>query len=292
MHEQIRELIESVEELRMLKDPIENAWNYSLKNIELPMKSSWYNFVKLMLNHEDLKHTTNSYHNNYHAAEAIISSSYLMKNEMNKENAMQYGPILFVAMMFHDVAHTGGVNNYEYELEIKAINSMKAYFNDHQSIKNYWNINLEKQYFDFNKFIEVLEKIILETEFKVGVKNNIVQYKENPNIENKLKLLANESDILISCTSILGPERSVMLQVEQKQENLCNWNSRLYFLENLVKFESKASLELGIKQHIMEQVAAIKAVTTSKLNAMTLEESTQAVLEKINTIPKLKKPKV
>lgn len=148
MHEQIRELIESVEELRMLKDPIENAWNYSLKNIELPMKSSWYNFVKLMLNHEDLKHATNSYHNNYHAAEAIISSSYLMKNEMNKENAMQYGPILFVAMMFHDVAHTGGVNNYEYELEIKAINSMKAYFNDHQSIKNYWNINLEKQYFD------------------------------------------------------------------------------------------------------------------------------------------------
>ena len=224
----------------------------------------------MFLSHPDLQNSDNAYHNHFHTSEAIISGAYLAKAEF--DNSSHYGPILLFAMMGHDIAHNGGNNTYDYELEIKAVSSMEKFVSENPQIEKFWNKNFAKEYGSWENFSDTVSGIILNTDFKTGPRENSSNYKHGNSI-TQLKMLANEADILPSCISTLGPERGVMLGVEQNNPAVGSWKAREFFLDKLAVYASEASTKLEIPRHIKAQIKSIQSIGHDELEKTLTRQS-------------------
>lgn len=256
MNLQLEKLSLDIKTIRTHNNPVAYAWNQSFEIIGVS-DSKWRGFGHLFLNHPDLRHSTNEYHNEYHTAEAVISASYLARQEFDKITMTHSAPILLFSMLCHDIAHTGQSNTQHYELEKKAIHSLDEYVKTNPEIKEYWNEHLEKDYGNWNNFSKIIESVILNTDFEVGPKENAKNYQLGETF-SQIKMLSNEADILPSCLAEFGPERAVMLAHEQSDPSVGSWRSREFFLENLVTYKSNASKRLEIDTHIQAQLDVIK----------------------------------
>jgi hypothetical protein len=285
MNNDLNNLIHDINTIKFSNHPVLDSWEIACNNIGLKSNDSWREFGRIFSRHPDLnrQNIINDYHNYLHSGEAILSSSILVKNEFTKIENKNIGPILLFSMMCHDIAHNGTHNTSDYELEIKAVNSMNQFVNDNPQILEFWNNNLAKEYGTWSNFSKTVEKIILGTDFKIGPKENSKQYIQNPNLKiNQLQMLANESDILPSCLSSLGPERGIKLAKEQKNPNVGTWKARQFFLQNLVIYCSNASQHLGIQAHIEKQLTAFSKYTPEYLDDLSNKTDFLSVAKKID----------
>lgn len=254
-------------------NPVLDAWHYACNYIGLTKNNPWQKWGELFSSHPDLQYSPNAYHNHYHAAEAVISAAVLLKEEFNdNHNTLSYyGPILLFSMLCHDLEHSGGHNNYPYELEEKSYLSILQFFNKNNTLNNFWNEHLLPYYGQWDSFNTIIKEIILGTEFthnpQINAKNYLnsshhVIYTKN-NILNTLKLLANEADILPSCLKYIGEERGIKLSLEQNNPKISSNEGRLYFLSHLANYHSKASQILHIKEYIHQQIEEINTIQKS-----------------------------
>lgn len=246
--------------IQLHTNPVIFAYNKAFDYLGFSSTSAWRDFGKFFTESiKDLQYSPNAYHNQIHSAEAIFSSAILLKDEFNNKELQQYAPYLVFAMMLHDIEHNGGHNHFPYELEKLVVNTMKKVLNTPE-VKNYYNSYLSSEFGSLLRFQRRIERIILGTEFKVGVAKNVQAYQHNTNNNPfvKLNTLANEADIFISVRHDLGIEKGELLAVEQNDPNLATQQGRLYFLEHLVHYVSNASKKLGMQSYLQEQIIDLK----------------------------------
>lgn len=249
-------------EIQTHENPVLFSWNKSLDYLNFCQSSPWRNFAKFFITSiKDLQSSPNAYHNQVHSAEAIFSSAILIKEELNKEQVIHYAPYLLFAMMCHDIEHNGGHNTTPYELEKLAIKTVKKQF-ESLFIKNYWNKYFYQKYGSLLHFQRKIERIILGTDFKIGVEKNVIAYKKNysNNIFVRLNTLANEADIFVSIMDELGNEKGLLLAQEQKQPQLATQQGRIFFLEHLAHYVSIASKKLGVQDYLNSQIHKLKNI--------------------------------
>lgn len=252
-------------EIQLSDNPVIFSYNKALDYLDFSSSSSWRDFGKFFTeNISDLKYSPNAYHNQIHSAEAIFASAILLKEEFNEKELQQYAPYLLVAMMLHDIEHNGGHNTTPYELEKKAVSAMKKVLHS-EEVTTYWNYHLAKEFGSLLRFGRRIERIILGTEFKVGVSKNVKAYQNNINDNNfvKLNTLANEADIFLSVRHDTGVEKGQLLAVEQNDPSLSSIKGRLYFLEHLVHYVSNASQKLVMERYLQQQILDLKNTTTT-----------------------------
>lgn len=281
MTTKLNDIIKDIENTRSSSEPVTSGWSKACSNIGLAQNDPMITFGMMMSSHPDLVGSSNSYHNQVHAADAVISASHLAKAEFSGDALKQNGSVLLFSMLCHDIAHSGGSNQHAYELEQKAVVSMKDYVNDNPHMKNFWDANLSKKFGDWDTFSSKVEQIILGTDFQHGPKQNLQDYNDLGTDMAKLKLLANEADILPSCTSKLGPDLGKALAEEAKNPGVGSWKGREFFLGNLAKFGSQAAKEIGIIDHIQSQLGVIKKHGAESLDKAS-EHNFAMVAEKVH----------
>jgi hypothetical protein len=282
MNELLKSLVIEIEENRKSDSPVKSAWVESCKRIGLELDNPFVQFGLKCANHPDLIHSDNKYHNHLHASDAIISASFLAKEEFTADSLKINGALLLFSMMFHDIAHNGGHNHFDYELEQAAVDSMNEYINDNQHLLVYWNNKLKKTYGDWATFSKTVESVILGTDFKNGPAVNLKNYNEQPIDVNKVRLLANEADILPSCTSILGPKLGLLLSEELNKPVVGTWQGREFFISKLAKLGSMASRKLEIQQHVDRQLEIINIIGIAELDRKSEDGNFLKVAEYIN----------
>lgn len=282
MNQLLKEITVEFEKNREELFPVKTAWMNSCLRIGLYPKDPFVKFGLLFSNHPDLIHSENKYHNQVHSADAIVGASFLAKEEFSEKELKINGSILIFAMMCHDIAHNGKHNNFDYELEKAAVSSFQSYIKNNPDMLTYWSQNLERQYGSWENFEKKIEAVILGTDFKNGPVVNLKNYKEDCINLNKIKLLANEADILPSCTSNLGPQLGLLLSQEQNNPGVGSWKGREFFLANLAKFGSTASQAVGIQSHIDAQLAVIQALGSSYLDEQSQNGNFLKVAKKIH----------
>lgn len=281
MNNVIQQLLYKIEQINQSATPALDAWEESLHYIGLSFDSPWYPLGQLFVEHlKDLQFSPNSYHNQFHSAEAVLSAAYLIKSEFNSSTTLQYyAPILLFSMLCHDIEHNGSHNTYPYELEQKAVYAIKQCYEKTSQIQYVWD-KLIPLYGLWNQFLPIVEHIILGTDFKSGPIENSKNYQliEHNNFNNhtdnlkRLNMLANEADILLSVLSPTGIARGILLAEEQNQTQISSWAGRLFFLEKLVTYTSQASKQLDIQENIEQQIQNIKTITVDCLEKMNIEQ--------------------
>jgi len=282
MNDLLKNLTLEIEENRKESSPVKAAWVKSCQRIGLEINDPFVQFGLKCSNHPDLIHSNNKYHNHFHAADAIISASYLAKEEFTQNSLEINGSLLLFSMMFHDIAHNGGHNHFDYELEQAAVNSMNDYISSNKHLLVYWNNELKNKYGDWTSFSQNVESIILGTDFKNGLKINLKNYDEVPVDINRVRLLANEADILPSCTSTLGPKLGLLLSEELDKPIVGTWKGREFFIRELAKVGSKASKIFGIQEHVNKQLEVIHSIGIDELDNQSMNGNFLNVSEKIN----------
>lgn len=254
------QFLKEFSEIQQHENPVLFSWHKSLDYLDFSQSSQWREFAQFFISSlKDLQFSPNAYHNQVHSAEAIFSAAILLKEEFEPNEIPIYAPYLLFAMMCHDIQHNGGHNTTPYELEKMAVNAMKKVLNQ-DCVKLYWQNHFMQNFGKICHFQRKVERIILGTEFNVGVGKNVVAYLANKNNNHfvKLNMLANEADIFVSIMNNIGQEKGQLLSVEQNQPQLASSQSRLYFLENLAHYVSKASQKLAIEQYLNHQINELK----------------------------------
>jgi hypothetical protein len=282
MNNLLKQLTSEIEKNREDLSPVKRAWLSSCQRIGLIEDNHFVQFGLKFSNHPDLVNSENPYHNHIHSADAIISASFLAKEEFEGQSLKNNGAMLLFSMMLHDIQHNGGHNEFDYQLEKAAVSSIHSYMDSNPELREYWQDNLEKEYGTWNSFVKKVESVILGTDFKNGPTVNLKNYEKNPLDLNKIKLLANEADILASCTSDLGPKLGLALSQEQNNPGIASWKGREFFMEKLAKFGSVASEKIGIKKHISEQLDVIRSFGATKLDEESVNGNFFNVAQKIH----------
>lgn len=241
-------------------NPVILAYNKAFDYLGFSQTNSWRKFGKFFTDSiPDLQYSQNAYHNQIHSAEAVFASAILLKEEFNEKELSHYAPYLVFAMMLHDIEHNGGHNTKPYELEKLAVNTMKKVLHS-ENVKTYYNTYLKAEFGSLLRFERRIARIILGTEFKVGVAKNIKAYMNNDNNNNftKLNMLANEADIFLSVRADFGIDKGQLLAIEQNQPNIATEQGRLFFLEHLVNYVSDASQKLGMQTYLKQEILDLK----------------------------------
>lgn len=258
MHEKILKLVTDINTINTLPSPVPMAWKMACHFIKAENCLAWLHFGEILASQPELI-SNNAYHNQYHSAEAIMSAAYLLTEEFDEETCSKVGPILLLAMMFHDVGHTGKHNSFPYELETISYNHFVNCVEKNSYLPDYWEEHLKPIYGEWTEFKNILKEIILGTDFSHGIIPNSIDYKKNNNsfYLTQLKVLANEADTLASCLLALGYERGERLAIEWNNPSINSNENRVKFLTS-VKYTSDASYILGIPEHIKEQINNLK----------------------------------
>lgn len=258
MNNKLQQLVSDINKINTLNNPISLTWKISCHFIKADNCLAWLHFGEILSHHPEIN-SINAYHNQYHSAEAIMSAAYLLQEEFDSETCSKVGPILLLAMMFHDVGHNGKHNTFPYELETIAYHSLSDYVERNNYLLDYWTEHLSPTYGDWKTFKHILKEIILGTDFVHGIKPNSLNYKTNNDSFHlsQLKVLANEADTLASCILDLGYERGERLATEWNNTNINSNENRIKFLSS-VKYTSDASYLLGINEHILEQIQQLQ----------------------------------
>lgn len=275
-------------EIQEHETPVLFSWNKALNYLNFPIDSPWRKFGEMFIvSQPDLNYSPNAYHNQIHSAEAIFSAAILIKEEFEQQEQILYAPYLLFGMMCHDISHNGSHNTFPYELENLAVNAMKKQLNT-KDIQSYWNTYLQSDFGSLHRFQRRIKRLILGTDFKIGIEKNIQAYekyintngKDNYNKINKdnnnymqdnqhriknnpfisINTLANEADIFVSIMNDFGKEKGLLLSVEQNQPQIATKEGQLFFLEHLARYVSYSSKKLGIPDYINKQIKMIKVI--------------------------------
>ncbi len=212
-----------------------------------------------------------SYHNSYHAAEAMISATTLLKTEFEDEpeKIKKWGPYLVLGMMAHDLDHSGGKNQSFAELEWKSFNTLQDFI--FQKVAE-WEVDGHKTNdLMVNHSLDVLKEIIVGTEFSKNAKDNIANYKNSD--FDRIKLLANEADILPASLSLTGLERAELLTKEWNDSSVSSFKGYVGFLKFAVNYQSDAAKELGLDKDIQSQITAFDVLGGENLDNMDRNEA-------------------
>lgn len=253
-------LFQEYKDIQNHKTPVIFSWNKALNYLHFPLSSAWREFGEMFIaSQPDLTYSPNAYHNQIHAAEAIFSAAILIKEEFNSEECLHYAPYLLFGMMCHDIAHNGSHNIVDYELENMAVKSMKKSLKT-LDFQSYWSDNFQEEFGSLSRFQKRIQRLILGTEFNVGIKKNVKTYTHN--IENspfvRINTLANEADIFVSIMNHFSKEKGLLLSIEQKAPTIATKEGQLFFLEHLAYYVSNASQKLGIHNYLSQQIESIK----------------------------------
>jgi hypothetical protein len=180
-----------------------------------------------------------NYHNQHHVLEVMLAAYVLGRRE--------HLPIyriaeLIISAAAHDLGHSGGLNQCDYELESRSCEIARPILHQAELPED---------------AIQRIEKMILATDIKVGVPAARKAYMMSKGLppENEHRLLAAqtlllaEADILFSCFDLnYNDLLSKLLSAEWKrtQPNL-SVKERLDFLK-IVQFVSDASKQLGLEE--------------------------------------------
>lgn len=207
--------------------PIQTAWHISCKYLQIEHLIS-DKFSTALFKNIDQLNNLNSYHDQFHLAEVLYISAYLLKHEFKTQKEIeQHSLPLMISSLFHDAKHLGRSNQTPYELELQSIAFFKNYFHQNQL-----NLLWDQQPYVVNQFIvnsqqlnDIVTDLITATEFKVESNKTSKAYLEQKNKHfdvdssisiNRLKLLLIESDILLSVLPKTGLIQTKKILTENK----------------------------------------------------------------------------
>jgi len=190
------------------------------------------------------------YHNRLHTADALVSLCWMLKLLKTDKHVVpdEWAAALLLAVASHDVLHPGGANSYLQEFEQQSVNQFQQLAARH-GIDDVW--------------VQRISQLILLTDPSlVSANHDKVKAKAFVFDLDWAVVLVNEADILASATSHLGPGLGLQLAQEwkYKQHRLHSVvgtdAGRLNFLRSL-RFSSPASIRLGIRQAVDQQIQAL-----------------------------------
>jgi hypothetical protein len=245
-------LYKGIQEIRKEQKPILKAWELSFAYLKMP--NSYKKLIEIISNHENIFINKNSYHNQYHFAEVIWVSAFLAKNEFISTYLQQHALVLLLAATFHDTEHPGRGNKEPFELEKISSHFFKQWWNNNSLFVE----NLIEA--SENDIIQVINELILFTDFQKGHSKVVQDYKNKQNYEMfnfkivKLKQILIEADIFLISLPGFAFDRTKMLLKENNQniEDDKIWELLLNFNKDYAKniFVSNASQSLGIQEEI------------------------------------------
>ena len=157
----------------------------------------------------------------------------------------QWASALLCAAAAHDVAHTGHINQFPHELELRTWEHLASQV-DHSGLPGEW--------------VQALRQLILLTDFQTTSANHS-KVADRPfawDLDWAVVLL-NEADTWVSASAEFGPELSQSLQVEWQTSGVALHSTvntpqgRLGFLKSL-RFSSPAAHQLGITDDVRQQM--------------------------------------
>jgi 3'5'-cyclic nucleotide phosphodiesterase len=192
------------------------------------------------------------YHNKFHVAEVVIAA-YMLGRRENLDK-IQLAELL-IAATAHDFSHSGTNNRFDFEREMVSVETIIPL--------------LQEAGLPFHT-VERISRMILATDFKVGVPPAREEYRQTRHLpmnnERRVSatqaLLLTEADVLFSCFDLeYNDLLSKLLSVEWKTgaSNL-SLKARLGFL-NYVQFISSAAHDIGIDDRRRSLIARLSAET-------------------------------
>ncbi len=179
-----------------------------------------------------------SYHSPHHVTEVILAAYCLgLREHLPQERIAE----LLIAAAAHDLGHTGGMNQFAYELEAMAYQQIHPFLIE---------CGLD------GACVGRIGSMIASTDFANGVPmvRKAYRYWHDFPIDNEERLLAaqclilTEADVLFSCFSEHYNDRlSKLLSVEWNREETLSLRERIGFLSS-VEFISDAALQLGLEE--------------------------------------------
>lgn len=179
-----------------------------------------------------------SYHSPHHVTEVILAAYCLGLREHLPQDRI--GELL-IAAAAHDLGHTGGMNQFAYELEAVAYEMI-------QPVLIECGLETER--------VERIGRMIVSTDFANGVPlvREAYRYYHDYPADHEDRLLAaqclilTEADVLFSCFSEHYNDRlSKLLSAEWNRQETLSLRERIGFLSS-VEFISDAALQLGLEQ--------------------------------------------
>jgi len=99
MNIKIIKIVEQIKHVRNSVNPVVESWIMACKNIGLSQDDPMVTFGLMFANHPDLISSNKDYHNQNHAADAVITASILAKEEFSKKDLSKNGAILIFSML-------------------------------------------------------------------------------------------------------------------------------------------------------------------------------------------------
>ena len=193
------------------------------------------------------------YHNRTHTAEVLESAGWLVghdpQHQAHRVDHQKATLLLMTAMVAHDWGHQGHIPGGS----VGAMEQISA-----DRLHTVWReYDPQGQHLDA---LNDIRSIIMGTEFTQGPKSNAQQWEDNPNdVISKMRVLANDADVLPSVLPWTGPERGQRLAEEWRLCHLAAADvvatdaGRLYFL-NMTPLRSPAALAEGLDDIRMGEV--------------------------------------
>lgn len=227
-----------------------------------------------------------AYHNRDHTAEAVFSAEALLAAEpLSASQKQRHSLRLLVAMMAHDLGHTGAFGSPKGSLETASAEAFERVWDEFAPHPPTLQSNSERG---------AIRSLVLGTEFTEGPRRNAEAQAQDPSsIVSRLHVLANDADILASVLPQTGPERGRLLAQEWTEAGphaagpaavVGTWAGRLGFLK-AIRLNSRGAEAMGATALREQEIAAIEQLTPSDLSAKRPEEAQQAVVRLIAASP-------
>ncbi len=179
-----------------------------------------------------------NYHNKQHVIEVIVAAYVLgLREKLPIYRVVE----LIIGAAAHDLGHTGVMNRHDYEREAYSFQIAEPALREAHLTPD---------------SIQRIEKMLLATDFRVGVPPTRNEYLETHSLPNNddRKLLAvqclllTEADVLFSCFDLhYNDLLSKLLSAEWQRPSFnLSLKERIGFLER-VRFMSSASIALGLE---------------------------------------------
>jgi hypothetical protein len=174
----------------------------------------------------------------------LIAIQSKIENNLDKE----WVSCALLSAIGHDFDHSGNVNQFESEIELKTIQKLQPLISSHE-VPSKWR--------------NALESAILKSDFALVQKNHeLVKGKEFKCDQDWLNVYLNEADVIASATAKFGPELGNSLSEEWRlidfpaYQSVSTDTGRKVFLKQL-EFSSDASGLLEINAKISEELLTL-----------------------------------
>lgn len=222
-----------------------------------------------------------AYHNRTHAAEVVLAGAWLAQAEFvfDPTHQKEAGLVLLTALVAHDLGHQGVLPN-EPVGTMEAISATRC-------------IDAWRPYGYPRAFVVAAQRVasvILGTEFTRGPSMNAALLAAHPqDWQVRVRVLANDADVLASVLAWTGMERTRRLVEERAQCGVADpaavagWSNRLKFLQHAV-LRSQGAQVTGCVAAQGREVLAIEQQGADVLDALPQKEAQARVLAHVENV--------